>query len=277
MSRTLKLTLSYDGTAYLGWQRQASGISIQALVEEALTRIEGEPVTIDGAGRTDAGVHALGQVASANVATTLDLPTLKRALNATLPPDVRVVSVEEAAADFHARYSATGKTYEYWIWQGDVVPPFLRTSCWQIPRVLDVTAMDQAARLLEGVHDFGAFQSAGGSVKTTVRRVQLARVEPGGLPHAVALSHVGAALGAFGGQPLVFRITAAGFLRHMVRALVGTLVEVGDRRREADSLRRLLEGGARGEAGPTAPARGLVLVSVDYGPGGGASRELSVR
>ena len=242
-----------------------------------MTRIEGQPVTTVGAGRTDAGVHALGQVASATVSATLDLPTLRRALNATLPPDVRVVSVAEVDDTFHARYSAVSKTYEYWIWQGSVVPPFLRTSCWQIPRVLDLAAMDRAARLLDGEHDFAAFQSAGASVKTTVRTVRSARVESRGLPHAVALSPTGAALDAFGGLPVVLRITADGFLRHMVRALVGTLVEVGDGRRAIDSVRTLLDGGPRGAAGPTAPAHGLVLVSVEYGPAGGASRELSVR
>ena len=276
MPRVLKLTLAYDGTAYVGWQRQTSGVSIQGLVEEALTRIEGGPVTIIGAGRTDAGVHALGQVASAKLSTAIDVSTLRRALNATLPADVRVVSVDEAPADFHARYSATGKTYEYWIWLGEVVPPFLRTSCWLIPRTLDVAAMDRAARLLEGEHDFASFQSAGSGVKTTVRRVKQARVVAGSVPHAASQSLSEAALGAFGGTPVVFRIEADGFLRHMVRAIVGTLVEVGDRRREADSMPAVIAGADRDTAGPTAPAHGLVLVRVEYGTTGGASRELSV-
>ena len=148
--RTLKLTLAYDGTAYRGWQRQAGGVSIQGLLEEALSRIEGAPVTVHGAGRTDAGVHALGQVASATLATALDTRTLRRALNATLPADVRVVAVDEAPDGFHARFSAIGKTYEYWIFEGEVQPPFARAWSWHRPYRLDVAAMDGAARALAG-------------------------------------------------------------------------------------------------------------------------------
>jgi tRNA pseudouridine38-40 synthase len=266
MSRTLKLVLAYDGSAYVGWQRQTSGQSIQGLIEDALSRIDGAPVVVAGAGRTDAGVHALGQVASARVATTLDQPTLKRALNAILPPDVRVVSVEDAADQFHARYSASVKTYEYWIWQGDVLPPFLRASCWQIPRQLDVAAMDVAARLLEGRHDFGAFQSAGGHVKTSVRTIWLARVGVGTVRSARVASPFESAPEDDNGHPVVVRIEADGFLRHMVRAVVGTLVEVGDHRRDADTIAALLDRADRGEAGPTAPPHGLVLVRVRYGP-----------
>jgi len=272
--RVLKLTIAYDGTAYVGWQRQASGTSIQGLIEDALARIDGAPVNVAGAGRTDAGVHAFGQVASATVTTALDTATLKRALNATLPPDVRCAAVEQMPDDFHARYSAIGKQYDYWIWQGDVQPPFVRTWSWLVPRALDVAAMDAAARLLEGRHDFAAFQSAGSGVKTSVRTVTQARVLAG--PDAVRPEqrdsaaqweqwHRASALcDTPGGLPIVVRLEANGFLRHMVRAVVGTLVEIGERRRAVESISDLLASGDRSAAGPTAPPTGLILVRVDY-------------
>ena len=266
MARVLKLTLAYDGAAYVGWQRQATGQSIQGLIEDALARIDGAPVVVFGAGRTDAGVHAVGQVASATVSTPLEPSTLQRALNAILPSDVRVASLEDAPDGFHARYSATGKTYEYWIWQGDVVPPFLRASCWQIPRRLDVAAMDAAARLLEGRHDFGAFQSAGTAVKTSVRTMRSARVAAGTPRSALVASPFEPATVDVGGHPVVVRVEADGFLRHMVRAIVGTLVEVGDGRRDPATMVDLLDRARRREAGPTAPPHGLVLVRVHYGP-----------
>ena len=266
MPRVLKLVLAYDGSAYAGWQRQTNGRSIQGLIEEALSQIDGAPVMVAGAGRTDAGVHALGQVASARVATTLDHATLKRALNAILPRDVRVVSLEDAADQFHARYSASGKTYEYWIWQGDVLPPLLRAVCWQIARPLDVAAMDAAARLLEGRHDFSAFQSARSRITMSVRSIWSARVAVGTVRSAEVVSPFEAASGVVSGRPVVVRIEGDGFLRHMVRAVVGTLVEVGDHRRDVDSITALLDRGDRREAGPTAPPHGLVLVRVCYGP-----------
>jgi len=292
VSRVLKLTLAYDGTAYVGWQRQGSGVSIQGLVEEALSRIEGAPVIVAGAGRTDAGVHALGQVASASVTTPHDTATLRRALNAILPPAVRVVQIEHAPDDFHARFSAAGKQYDYWLWQGDVHPPFLRASSWHIPRVLDVAAMDEAAQALAGEHDFAAFQSAGSSVKTSVRTVTASRVLAGdeiwcgasrlraerdGEASTQLDERSRAALCdpvVFGGFPIVVRMEANGFLRHMVRAVVGTLAEIGERRRPVASIQALLASGNRAAAGATAPPHGLVLVRVHYpssvAPGSGS-------
>jgi tRNA pseudouridine38-40 synthase len=264
MPRTLKFTLAYEGTAYVGWQRQAEGVSIQGLLEDALSRIAGTAVTVHGAGRTDAGVHALGQVATSSLATALDLRTLRRALNATLPADVRVTSVEEAADGFHARFSATGKTYEYWIFEGDVQPPFARTWSWHHPRALDVAAMDRAARALVGTHDFSVFQSTGTNVKSAVRTVTDAgvRIEPDVAGPAGRGGRDPDPLGRF----VVIRIEAGGFLRHMVRAIAGTLVEVGEGRRDADGVPALLASRDRSAAGATAPAPGLVLVRVAYAP-----------
>jgi tRNA pseudouridine38-40 synthase len=265
MSRTLKFTLAYDGTAYRGWQRQAGGVSIQGLLEEALSRIEGSPATVHGAGRTDAGVHALGQVASAVVSTSLGLRTLRRALNATLPPDVRVVEVDERPEGFHARFSATGKTYEYWLFEGDVQLPFARAWSWHRPYALDAAAMDRAARGLVGTMDFAVFQSTGTDVTSSVRTVTHAsvRTEPVHAgPEAFADGHEEPRADA---RFVVIRVQADGFLRHMVRAIAGTLVEIGERRRHADSMPALIASRHRAAAGATAPALGLVLVRVEYG------------
>jgi tRNA pseudouridine38-40 synthase len=244
--RTIKLTLAYDGTGYVGWQRQASGESIQGLLEDALSTIDGRAVTVHGAGRTDAGVHATGQVASARVACAHDEATLMRALNANLPPAVRVFDVRVAADDFHARFSATGKTYEYRIWNGPAVPPTLRLYTWHVTSPLDVALMRRAADALSGEHDFAAFQGAGSTTHTSVRRVTSARW-----------------LTAADGS-LVFEIAGEGFLRSMVRSLVGTLVEIGHRRRDSGDMARLLAARDRSGAGRTAPAEGLFLVKVEY-------------
>jgi len=244
--RTLKLTLAYDGTRFVGWQRQAGGDSIQGVLEEALARFEGAPVTVHGAGRTDAGVHALGQVASVRVTCPHDVATLTRALNAQLPPDVRVLTVEEAVPNFHARFSAREKTYRYMIRNAPVVMPFERAYVWHLPEPLDVPAMQRAAALLVGTHDFGAFQSVGTATPGSVRTIFRSCVQP----HDPTL--------------LGFHITGEGFLRYMVRALTGTLVEIGRGWRAPDSIASLLAGGRRSDAGPTAPPHGLFLVSVDY-------------
>ena len=174
--RTLKLTLAYDGTPFVGWQRQAEGVSIQALLEDALSRIEGGSVAVVGAGRTDAGVHACGQVASVRLSSPILPATLGRALNATLPPEIRVTAVEQVASSFHARYSAASKTYRYQIVNGAGPTPFEWRYVWHIPEPLDVERMSAAASLFEGEHDFGAFRGTGSSVKTTIRRVLASRL-----------------------------------------------------------------------------------------------------
>lgn len=264
MPRTLKLVVSYDGARFVGWQRQASGESIQGLVEEALARFEGAPVTVHGAGRTDAGVHALGQVASVQLTCTHAADVLLRGLNASLSPEVRVIAVEDAAPDFHARFSARSKTYRYLVRNAPIVSPFERAYVWHVPEPLDVEAMQAAAAALVGTHDFAAFGSAGSETKETVRtiiqseiRVVDANLEPRTPDHQPPTTHHQPGL-------LAYDVTGTGFLRHMVRAIVGTLVEIGRGWRPAASMSALVAGRSRADAGATAPAHGLFLVRVDY-------------
>ena len=243
--RTLKITLAYDGTRFVGWQRQADGESVQGLLEDALARLEGGPVAASGAGRTDAGVHALAQVASARVTCAHDAATLTRALNANLPRDIRVLSVEDVADSFHARFSATGKTYRFQIRNAPVASPFDRSFVWHLPEPLSLDAMRRAAALLVGTHDFNAFRSAGSdtasSVRTVTRSEWTCRTEM-----------------------LTYEIAGDGFLRHMVRAIVGTLVEIGRGWRNPEDITFLLGAATRAQAGATAPPHGLFLVAVDY-------------
>jgi tRNA pseudouridine38-40 synthase len=261
--RTLKLTVAYDGTELVGWQRQKTGTSVQGLLEEGLARIDGAPVQVHGAGRTDAGVHAAAQVASASVTTSLECSTLRRALNAQLPATVRVLVAEDVEPGFHARFSSRKKTYRYLILEADTVSPFVWRYVWHVTRTLDVAAMHAAATSLHGTHDFSAFQSAGSTVTHAIRTVTNARVTQWSdtSPAPAPIPTLGSLNAA---RLLVFEVTANGFLRHMVRAMIGTLVEVGDGRRAAASIAAVLDGRARAAAGATAPASGLWLVSVDY-------------
>ena len=263
MSRTLKIVLAYDGTDLVGWQRQRSGASVQARLEAALASIEGRAVTVHGAGRTDAGVHALGQVASCRIDHPLPPARLSRALNALLPGDIRVLRVEDAPESFHARYCARLKTYRYLVINAEVVSPFERRYVWHVPQRLDIAAMIAAARALEGEQDFAALQGARSAVKTTVRTVTLAEVR-----EATAVEVIGGSLAlparAAGGRFIVFEMSGTGFLRHMVRNAVGTLVEIGRGRRETVWMGDVLASHDRAQAGPTAPASGLFLVNVEY-------------
>jgi tRNA pseudouridine38-40 synthase len=244
--RTVKFTIAYDGTDYVGWQRQENGVSVQGCIEEVLSAIEGAPVTLHGAGRTDAGVHAVGQAASARLATPIEDDRLARALNAHLPGAIRITSVSTMPDGFHARFSATGKTYEYRIWNGRTLPPFIRQYAWHRMGRLDVALMQQASAAIAGTHDFAAFRSARAVNHSTVREI------------------TSAAWRRADGELLVFEISGRGFLRYMVRSLVGTLVEIGRGRRPPGDIARLLAEPDRSAAGRTVPSRGLFLMKVEY-------------
>jgi tRNA pseudouridine38-40 synthase len=246
--RMLKCVVAYDGTAYQGWQRQATGPTIQAAIEEAFAPLLGETPTVTGAGRTDAGVHALGQVASVGVTSDLAVDAIRRALNMRLPPDIRVLSVTDAVPEFHAQFAAVGKTYRYRMVTAEMVLPFDRWFVWHLPARLQADAMREAAAHLIGRHDFAVFQSAHSSAIDTVRTLARVDVSPTG-------------------DGFVVEVHGDGFLRHMVRAIVGTLVDVGAGRREPASIPALLRSRDRHQAGETAPASGLTLVSVVYPDG----------
>lgn len=247
--RTLKLTIAYDGTNYVGWQRQTNGMSVQEQVETAFLPLIGDgatvPPTVAAASRTDAGVHALGQVASVIVSFPFPASAVQRALNVRLPPDIRVIGSIDATPGFHARHHAVGKTYRYRLVTTPVLSPLDRLYVWHSPERRDLDAMRRGAALLVGRHDFASFQARGASVRATVRTIH--RFEIRELP-----------------GELVFDIDGDGFLRHMVRALVGTLAEVGAGSRPVESIRAMLEARDRQVAGLTAPAQGLTLISVRY-------------
>lgn len=251
------LRLAYDGTDYAGWQRQDNGLSVQAVLEEALAPLSGAPVTAVGAGRTDAGVHAEGQAAHVDLPEGLTEDVVLRAANARLPADVRVRSATRVSEDVHARFSTIAKTYRYtWLVSRVGHPMLARTACLVPPR-LDLVAMGRAAACLEGRHDFAAFQSTGTPVTSTERTIFGADlcVRPGDdLPLTLLDDE----------RLIELEITGDGFLRHMVRAIAGTLLEVAQGRRTADDLPRLLAGASRSEAGPKAPAHGLTLLRVLY-------------
>jgi tRNA pseudouridine38-40 synthase len=266
---TFKVLLAYDGTGFVGWQRQATGTSIQGLLERALGELDERHVTVHGAGRTDAGVHALGQAASFTLERTIGADVVVRAINARLPAAVRVLRAAEVEPTFHARFAARAKTYRYRIWNGDVVTPFERAYVWHVPDALDVDAMRTAASVLEGRHDFTAFQAAGSATETAVREVVRSRlVDAPAVPdrRPGECRRESPEGGECAGALVAYEVTANGFLRHMVRTVAGSLVEVGRGRRDAGWLARVLASRERRLAGPTAPASGLFLVQVDYGP-----------
>ena len=260
---SFKIVLAYDGTDFVGWQRQASGVSIQGLLEDALRELDGRAVTVSGAGRTDAGVHALGQVASFSLDRAIEGDALARAINARLPKAVRVVSATEASPSFHARFAARAKTYRYRIWNGPVISPFEHRYAWHIADPLDVSAMCAAARRVEGRHDFASFRATGSATTTTERTIMSSRVRK----CFTAADAEGAEEKTYPGtgELITYEITGDGFLRHMVRAIVGTMVEIGEGRRGVDWIDEVLASRDRAAAGPTAPAAGLFLVAVDYG------------
>ena len=255
--RTLKITIAYEGTAYVGWQRQSNGSSIQGCLEAALAEIEGAPVAVVGAGRTDAGVHALGQVASVRLRHQIALDALQRAVNARLPSDIRVVTTEVSQESFHARFDATAKTYRYRLLHDAVVSPFDRRYGWHVGEPLDHERMVDAARALVGEHDFAAFQATGNSTHSTVRTLfELTLSRAPRDPRSVARG-AGAAL-------TLIDARGSGFLRYMARVIVGTLVEVGRGQRDRAAVEHALRSRDRGSAGQTAPPHGLFLMRVEY-------------
>ena len=244
--RTIKLLIEYDGTNYQGWQVQPRGPTIQGTLEEKLRLLTGEPIQLIGSGRTDSGVHALGQVAHFKTQSQMDVHSIQRALNSLLPHDIVIQKIEEVEEGFHARRHSKSKLYEYRILNRNLCSAFHRGYVWHIPQKLNLKEMKEAAQYLIGEHDFSSFRSVGTPTRTAVRKVIRAewKRDREGF--------------------LCFKIEATGFLKQMVRAMVGTLVEVGRGRIRAAEFQEILDSKDRRKAGPTAPAQGLFLKEVKY-------------
>jgi tRNA pseudouridine38-40 synthase len=261
-----KITLAYDGTGYRGWQVQPGLATVQGLLADAIERTVGERVLPQGSGRTDAGVHALGQVASFALNAPIPAANLHGALNRCLPPSIRVLHVEAVSLEFHARHSAVGKTYEYRIFPlrpgyeretpDYICPPMLSSSVWPCPWPLDLGALNQASLHVVGTHDFTSFAASDPDLRTRSSPEQEAR------------SNVRTITNSCWHQDenglLIYRVTANGFLHHMVRNLVGTFVQVGAHRLAPKAIPQIIAACDRAVAGPTAPATGLFLVLVEY-------------
>ena len=243
--RTFKATVAYDGTDFAGWQMQAGPRTVQGVLEAALQPLDNQRIVVHGAGRTDAGVHAAGQVISFALESAITADALLRALNVRLPEDVRVMRVDEAPDGFNARFHARRKTYHYAIYTGGVVPPQIRHFVWHVPQPLAIDAMNTAASQVIGEHDFAGFQAAGSEVLGTRREI--------------VRSLVGER-----DDRIVYEVTGSGFLRHMVRNIVGTLVEIGRGRRPVEDMTRVLASRDRALASATAPPHGLTLWCVEY-------------
>lgn len=246
MPEKIKLTLAYDGSAYVGWQLQPNGISIQECVEQALFRLCSEQIRVHSSGRTDAGVHARGMVCHFVAERMLPLSAWREGLNRFLPDDIAVRAAEKVPDDFHARYSATAKHYRYTLLRDPVRSPLERRTSWRIKPLLDLDRMLQACTVLTGLHDFSAFRSAGCSSAVTQKEI-----------YDISLTEAD--------MLLYVDVYGSGFLRHMVRMMVGTLVEIGRGRRSVENLRLMLTDPGNAPAAITAPPHGLCLMQVDYG------------
>jgi len=246
MMRNIKLLIEYDGTNYQGWQVQPKGSTIQGMLEEKLGLLTGESIQLFGSGRTDSGVHALAQVAHFKTQSQMDIHTMQRALNSLLPPDIVIQKIEEVEESFHARRYSKSKVYEYRILNRNLRSAFHRGYVWHIPQKLNLTEMKKASKHLIGEHDFSSFRSVGTPTRTAVRRVIRAEWKRGREGF------------------IRFEIEANGFLKQMVRAIIGTLVEVGKGRINAVEFQKILNSKDRKKAGPTAPAQGLFLKEVKY-------------
>ncbi len=257
----VKLTLQYKGTNYHGWQTQPNGLSVQEVLEKTLSRILNQKIHVVAAGRTDAGVHALGQVCHFDLSDSPIPEKLFLGLNSLLPPDIAIIDVQIVPETFHAQKSVRKKIYDYFIFNSPIHSPFLKDTVWQVPYKLDIARMKQAARLLVGEHDFRAFCASGSSVKTTVRRIYGVKISVGA---NFMFAHL---MGRRQDSPLrmiKISVTGNGFLKQMVRNIVGTLVDVGKGRTTLMQFKKILKSQDRRRAGMTAPAKGLFLRGVIY-------------
>ncbi|MGH9532545.1 MAG: tRNA pseudouridine(38-40) synthase TruA [Terriglobales bacterium] len=249
--RNLRLVLAYDGSDFHGWQVQPGLPTVQGTLADALARITGERVLPQGSGRTDAGVHALAQVASVGLGSPIPAANLHTALNDVLPPSIRVLEVAEAAADFHARHSARSKTYRYRIHRAAICPPFLARYAYHHPYPLDEAAMLRAAFLIAGTHDFSSFAVVDSERNREDQEADNQRT-------------IFSSVWERQGDELIYTVRGSGFLHHMVRNLVGTFLLIGKGTLDEPGLRGILELKQRSAAGSTAPASGLYLVEVEY-------------
>lgn len=246
--RRIRMTVSYDGTEYHGWQVQPGLPTVQSVLETVLAEIEGAPVKVAGSGRTDAGVHALAQVSAFTLVNPIPVDNLRKAINRLLPPDIRVFDVAETAPDFHPRYQALAKTYEYRIHRTEICPPFAHRYVYHYPYPLDESRIFELAPLLEGEHDFSAF--AASDDKDDLGRSKVRRI-----------FHSGASRS---GDVLIYNVRGSGFLKHMVRNIVGVLLEVGKGNLGREDIQKRFDPACAIPPGPSVPALGLFLVSVEY-------------
>jgi tRNA pseudouridine38-40 synthase len=250
--RHFKLTIAYDGTDFHGWQIQSNKPTIQGEIVNVLRRVTQESIILHGAGRTDAGVHALGQVASFRTQSALCAGEFQRALNALLPPTIRITAAEEVGPDFHARWSARGKIYRYRLYRGKVVPPMLWRYVLHYPFPLDEDAMRDAAARFVGTHDFAAFAASTGSEEDDKERSTEREIYSSELTRTAD------------NEELVFTVCGRSFLRYMVRKMVGTLLDVGRGKLKPEDIDRLYELKDRSKSGPTVPPQGLCMVAVEH-------------
>ncbi|MEQ1885843.1 MAG: tRNA pseudouridine(38-40) synthase TruA [Bryobacteraceae bacterium] len=249
--RRIRITFSYDGTDYHGWQVQPGLVTVQSAVETVISQIEGARVQVDASGRTDAGVHALAQVAAFRLVNPIPVENLRKAMNRLLPRDIRVTDVREVPPEFHPRFDATAKTYEYRILRSEICPPFDLRYVYHYPYPLNEAAMIELASLLEGEHDFTTFAASDEKDQlghSKVRRIFLSSLERRG-------------------ELLIYRVRGSGFLKHMVRKIVGVLLEVGKGNIDREAFLKRLEPGCGIAPGPSAPACGLFMISVEYAGG----------
>jgi tRNA pseudouridine38-40 synthase len=270
--QTWKLTLAYDGTDFRGWQVQPDEVTVQGELQAALKRITGESPLPQGSGRTDAGVHALGQVASFQLAAPIPAENLQRALNRTLPPSIRILEARTAPDTFHARHSSVAKTYEYRIYRGEICPPLLARYVYACHWSMDMELLQRSARLFEGEHDFLSFAATDPDLTTRIscssHDLEQEIKPPTAAPAATTVRTIYSSRWeerkTEAGELLVYRVRGNGFLHHMVRNLVGTMLDVGRGQLRCEEIAGIFAARNRAAAGPTAPARGLFLISVEY-------------